>query len=111
MLEAIKQAAMDAIAASNPVAILFGEVTKTNPLEVNVDQRFTLTADFLIVPESLIMYEVDARHNHSYGEGTTGFGLQDKLLIRRGLEVGDKLILIRMQGGQRYLIMDRTVEV
>jgi len=111
MLGVVKQAAMDAIAASNPVTLIFGEVIKADPLEVNVDQRFTLTADFLIVPESLMKYEIDARYDHSYNEGTTGSGLQDKLLIRRGLDAGDKLILLRMQGGQRYLILDRVVKL
>lgn len=110
MLGVIKQAAMAAYEAGGPVAIMFGSVTKTNPLEVNVDQRFTLDADFLIVPESLVKYEIDVKHTHSYSGGTTGEALPDKLLIRRGLEVGDKLIMLRMQGGQRYLILDKVVE-
>ncbi|MCD9026055.1 DUF2577 domain-containing protein [Cohnella silvisoli] len=110
LLDAIKKAGIGAIGAGQPVAILTGTVTKDNPLEVTVDQRFALTADFLIVPESLTKYEIDAKHTHSYGGGTTGQALPDKLLIRRGLETGDKLILLRVQGGNQYLILDRVVE-
>jgi hypothetical protein len=95
MLEAIKRAAKDAIEASNLVAVMLGTVTKTSPLEVNVDQRFTLDADFLIVPETLTPYEVNI-------DGV-------EYIIRRGLEAGDGVILLRMQGGQRYLILDRVV--
>ncbi len=95
MLDAIKQAAMAALAASNPVVIMFGTVTKTNPLEVIVDQRFTLDADFLIQTESIKELKV-----------TVG-GVE--YVIRRGLQEGDQLALLRLQGGQQYLILDRVV--
>lgn len=109
MLNAIRMAALSAMEAGNPVAVMFGTVTKDNPLEVNVDQRFTLDADFLIVPESLTQYEVNLQHNHPTGIGTTGDALTQPIVIRRGLEAGDRVVLLRMQGGQKYLILDRVV--
>lgn len=110
LLDVIKAAGMDAVGASNPVAIMFGEILTVNPLSVQVDQRFTLPSDFLLVPESLTRYEVDLRHNHSYGgSGTTGDGLTEKVVIRPGLQVGDKVLLFRVQGGQRYVILDKVV--
>lgn len=110
MLNAIRKAALSAMEAGSPIALLFGEVIGRNPLEVSVDQRFILDADFLVVPESLTRYEIDIRHTHSYNEGTTGEALSGKLQIRRELEVGDKLVMLRMQGGQKYFIVDRVVE-
>lgn len=95
MLEAIKKAALDAITASNPVNIMFGDVRLLSPLTVNVDQRFNLTADFLIISETLTRYEITI--------GSTQY------VIREGLKVGDKVILLRMQGGQKYLIVDKVV--
>ncbi|MFC5703189.1 DUF2577 domain-containing protein [Cohnella faecalis] len=109
LLNIIKKAGMGAVEAGQPVAVIVGTVANENPLEVTVDQRFVLTADFLIVPESLTEYEIDAKHTHSAAGGTTGAALTEKLLIRRGLEAGDKLILLRVQGGQQYLILDRVV--
>lgn len=88
---------------------MFGTVTKAYPLEVNVDQRFTIDADFLIVPESLTPYEISLQHNHTTDTGTTGDALTQPVVIRRGLQVGDKVVLLRMQGGQKYLILDRVV--
>jgi len=119
LLSTVKQAAMDAVSASNPTAVMFGIVTKDSPLEVIVDQRFTLTAGFLIVPESLIHFELLLHHTHQYtdntGEGsatgTTEPALpQEPVVIRRGLQSGDKVLLLRLQGGQQYLILDRVVE-
>jgi len=111
LLSTFKQAAMDAVAASNPTAVMFGIVTKDSPLEVTVDQRFTLTADFLIVPESLIHFELLLHHIHQYAGGTTEPALpEEPVVVRRGLQNGDKVLLLRVQGGQQYLILDRVVE-
>lgn len=78
----VKKVALDAVRASDPVAVMTGTVTKVNPLEVFVDQRFTLSEDFLIVPEQLAL---------------------------RGLKSGDKLIILRVQGGQQFLLFDKVV--
>ncbi len=109
LLNVIKQAGIHAVEAGNPVAVMFGLVTGTDPLEVNVDQRFTLTADFLILPERLARYEIDLHHSHTYSEGTTGAALTDKIVIRAGLQTGDKVVLVRMQGGQKFMILDKVV--
>ncbi|MBD3917636.1 DUF2577 domain-containing protein [Paenibacillus sp. PR3] len=95
MLDAIRKAAMTAVEASNPVAFLFGIVTQINPLEVNVDQRFTLDADFLVQTEATT--ELRVRIGPA------------EYFIRRPLQVGDQVVLVRLQGGQRYLILDRVV--
>lgn len=95
MLQQIKQAAMDAVAASNPVNVLLGNVKSTNPLMINVDQRFDLDADFLIHTESMTELRVTV--------GGTEY------TVRPGLQVGDKVVLLRVQGGQQYVILDRVV--
>ncbi|GGG81769.1 DUF2577 domain-containing protein [Paenibacillus radicis (ex Gao et al. 2016)] len=109
LLDIIKQAGAAAHASGNPMAVMAGKVLSINPLQVNVDQRFTLTEDFLIVPESLTRFEVDLTHSHSIGSGQTGEALQEKLLIRRGLEAGDAVLLLRVQGGQKFVILDKVV--
>ncbi|WP_240415663.1 DUF2577 domain-containing protein [Paenibacillus periandrae] len=118
ILNIIKQAGSGAVEAGNPVNILFGNVTSSNPLEVNVDQRFTLSEDFLIIPESLTAFTIELNHQHSYqdagagGDGTrsTDTALMEPIVIRRGLEAGDKVLLVRMQGGQQFIVLDRVVQ-
>jgi hypothetical protein len=105
----IKTAGVGAVRAGSPVEITYGVVSNTSPLEVIVDQRFSLDEDFLIVPESLTEYKILVSHTHSYSGGTTGPALTEELFIRRGLEVNDVVILFRMQGGNQYLIFDRVV--
>ncbi len=43
-----------------------------------------------------------ASHNHGYVGRKT-------FLIHNSLIVGDEVILVRMQGGQKYVVMDRVV--
>ncbi|EHQ92131.1 DUF2577 domain-containing protein [Desulfosporosinus youngiae] len=113
LLDVIKAAGIDAVGASNPVNVMFGEILTISPLSVKVDQRFTLPADFLIVPESLTRYEVDLTHSHQYTDDgssrTTATALTTKLIIRPGLKVGDKVLLLRVQGGQKFVILDKVV--
>ncbi|RXI38727.1 hypothetical protein DP129_10940 [Clostridium tetani] len=123
MIEISKKAAIDAINTSKPVNVLYGEIMEisTNTLEKNygeihyfkayidkikikVDQKQILDKDFFIIPESLPRYEVDLKHSH----GSTGTAL-GKLVIREGLKKGDKVLLLRVQGGQQYVILDRVV--
>lgn len=95
LLTTIKQAAVAAVNASNPLTVMFAAITKINPLEVLVDQRFALDADFLVIPESLTEQSI------------TVDGI--KYVIRKGLQLGDKVILLRLAGGQQYVVLDRVV--
>ena len=83
ILRIIKEAGIGAVEAGNPVAVLFGTVTQTNPLAVNVDQRFELPEDFLVRTER----------------------------VASNLHAGDSVILLRVQGGQQYVILDKLAEV
>lgn len=84
MLNTIKQTVLETLEAMKPVAVMIGTITKTNPLEVTIDQKLRPDEDFLIVPEAL---------------------------AQKDLKVGDMVVLIRVQGGQQYLILDRVVRI
>ena len=114
LLDIIKKAGIQGVGAGNPVNVLAGEVKSVNPITVLVDQRFILDADFLVVPESLTKYEIDLKHFHAYPADTisekTATALNNKIVIRPGLAAGNKVLLIRVQGGQKYVIFDKVVE-
>lgn len=113
LLDVIKTAGMDAVGASNPVTVMYGEVITVNPLSVKVDQRFTLPADFLIVPASMTRFEIDLKHVHPYTDNgsvrSTSEALVEKIVILPGLNAGDKVLLLRLQGGQKFIILDKVV--
>jgi len=92
LIDQIKRIVKGYLEAQQATDILFGTVSKDSPLEINVNQKFILPEAFLVVPEHMTRYEIDAK------------------LIRRGLEVGDKVILIRAAGGGQYVVMGRITE-
>ena len=76
LLNVIKQAAMDAVRASKPADVVYGTITSTNPLTVQLDQKTFLTEDFLIITNE----------------------------IRERLKQGP-VVLIQQHGGQRFAIL------
>ena len=74
----VKQAAVEAVQAEKPLELRFGSVLSSSPLTVRVEEKILLTSAFLIVPERLT-----------------------------DLLPGDRVAPLRMQGGGRYLLLDR----
>lgn len=121
ILEYIKRAALEAVGASAPCEIKLGVVGSVKPLGVMLEQRVTLTEKQLILPRRFTDHavrisggnvggfyflsddrsdtdEVKPPHVHALGEM--------EITVHGALEIGDNVILIRQQGGQKYLIFD-----
>lgn len=93
LIETVKKAAVEAIQASNPVAFSFGMVVKENPLTINVDQKMELTEEFLVLTSSVKSYETKINNQ--------------KVVVDNRLKKDEQVILIRMQGGQKFIVLDR----
>lgn len=76
----IKQIAAGVFEAKKPMEVCFGTVQSLSPFKIRLDQKNTLGKEYFIVRA-----------------GVTA----------QSFEVGDTLILLRVQGGQQYLIYDR----
>ena len=79
LLQAIKRAALEAVAAGQPLALCYGQVTSVQPLQIMADQKLPLEAEQLELLSA----------------------------VRGGLQVGERVLLRRWQGGQKYLVLDR----
>lgn len=93
LIETIKKAAIDAVRASNPVVFLFGTVVKENPLTINIEQKMELTEEFFILTNAVKLYETKIN--------------DQKAIIDNSLKKDEQVILARMQGGQRFIVLDR----
>ncbi|MEG2050884.1 MAG: DUF2577 domain-containing protein [Oscillospiraceae bacterium] len=149
----IKQSALEAMSASKPSELLFGMVTSTKPLQINVEQRMTLTSPQLVLTRNVTDFQVSMTMNHETDDsladvdlshdhtltGNTGTGGSDNhthsltantgvggtntlnhkhryagkktFTMHNGLVVGDEVILARMQGGQKFIVLDRVVGI
>lgn len=81
LLAVIKQAAKEAVAQAEPTEVLSGTITKLKPLTVQRDQKMVLTEEFLTVTKEV------------------------KSKLSKG-----KVLLLKVQGGQKYLILGMEAE-
>lgn len=127
LVEKMKRAAINALEAVKPVNVYFGEVVKTGPLEIKVEQKMILGEGQLILTRNVTDYvalatvnwdteEEKETHFHTSPAGVTGnqskkhtHGItgEKQLTIHNGLGIGDAVILIRQQEGQKFIVLDR----
>lgn len=97
-----------------------GIVETVNPLSIRVDQKETLTEEFLILTDLVRDYDVDITVNHttenkSGGSGDAQFESHNhaysgrkRITIHNGLSIGESVILIQQSGGQEFIILSRS---
>lgn len=128
LVRLVKQAAVDAVRASAPVAVCYGAVTGTGPLQITVDQKKILEEAQLILTDNVRDFNVvlstiegesksEGPHyteNESGGAGDAAFALhrhryqgRKKWRVHNALKMGERVILLRCDGGQKYIVLDR----
>ena len=123
LLEIIKQASIEAMEASKPVKVMFGEVKSVKPLMIMVEQKLPLTEEFLILTYAVKDHWRDMTVDHltenaSGGSGDSAYASHNHaykgrkpFLIHNDLMVGEHVLLLSMQGGQKFIVLDRVVTV
>lgn len=130
-------------------AVVFGNVTRVNPLEITLDQKVKLSEAFLTLTNAVKDHVVDITvgwttvednyldekamlHTHdgtpltgNMGKpiaGLTGMTMnfdtthhhdikgRKKIIVHNGLTLGERVILLRVEGGQNYIVLDRVDE-
>lgn len=111
--------ALDAMNNSMPSAILFGTVVSASPLKINIEQKMTLDSSDLVLTSLVSTFNVDMSMEHrtestSGGSGEASFASHNheykgkkKFTVHLGLSKGEKVILLRVQGGQKFIVLDR----
>ncbi|MEA5084346.1 MAG: DUF2577 domain-containing protein [Lachnospiraceae bacterium] len=126
LLQIIKQAAAEQNEASKPVAVMMGKVVSVLPLKIQIDQKLTLSESALILTKSVIDYSVSMTVNHSTESHTHAHNYIDDsstrttefnthshaytgtkvFAVHNKLKVGDSVVLLRVQGGQKFIVLD-----
>ena len=116
LVRAVKQAAVEAVNASGPMALCFGTVTAAAPLKIQVDQKKTLTEAQLILTNNVRDYTVEMTVDHqtestSGGSGDASFAShlhaykgRKSFRVHLALKAGEKVILLRCDGGQKFIV-------
>ena len=123
LVETLKRAAVEAIEAKKPVNVYFGEVVSVAPLKINVEQKMVLGEKQLILSRNVTNFKTSITggniKNYYYTGSTTDSGTAPvspshvhavgkiEITVHNGLVVGDEVILIRQQEGQKFIVLDR----
>lgn len=123
LVKLLKKTALDAVLASKPCNVMYGKVTSTSPLKINVEQKMELGAAQLVLTRNVTDYECDVQfsikteklnHNHTGVHGPTStvtlqyeIKNKKKMKVFNALKEGDSVLLIREQGGQKFIVVDR----
>lgn len=128
LVRLVKQAAMEAVRADAPMGQCYGVVISTSPLKIQVDQKKTLEAPQLILTDNVRDYNVvlstiegegksQGPHYTELESGGGGYAEfashrhryqgRKKWRVHNALQVGEKVILLRCDGGQKYIVLDR----
>lgn len=112
IVESVKQIAAGVMNAAQPSGVYIGTVTSASPLRILVDEmteelgaaQLSLTS---LVSDITVDMTVDHAtedaqdHRHAY-KGTKTF------TVHLGLQPGERVILLRNQGGQKFFVLDRV---
>lgn len=100
LIRLIKQAALDAVNASKPSGVYFGKVISVSPLKIQIEQKLILGVAQLVLTRNVTDYTVetttDGEQLHSH-----------RVTVHNALQVGEKVVLYRLQGGQKFIVADR----
>lgn len=128
LVRLVKQAAVDAVLAQTPVGVCYGTVVSAAPLKIQVDQKQVLGTAQLILTDAVRDYTVSmtvdhrtevVSHGHAVTDTYTGGGSaipmehdhpyrgQKEFLIHNALKTGENVILLRCDGGQKYIVLGR----
>ena len=112
LVKAMKKAGVEATSAGGPVTVCFGKVTGTSPLQILVDQKMTLGSAQLVLTRNVTDYEVSVTidwKTEKTQEHEHALSGEKKMTIHNSLVKGDDVVLLRQQGGQKYIVIDRVV--
>lgn len=105
--------------------VYIGEVVNINPLEIRLNAQNILPKKYLILTNAVKDHEVDITvswttvdNTHKHGNGNGGSPTDDathnhtvkgkkKIMVHNGLTKDEKVLLLRVQGGQNYVVFDR----
>lgn len=78
--------------------LVFGRVTSTSPLKIQIDNRFEVTSKFLVlsrmVKDLTITISIDGKRGSAQ--------------VFRNLQVGDRVRMLRISNGKKYYVLERS---
>lgn len=103
LCEVIQRIVQENIEAQKPTDIAAGTVVSTSPLKISVSVELPpLSEDDLILTEAVKAWDETVIIEYS------GSIPQTATIHHNGLNIGDKVVMIRVSKGQRFIVLSRA---
>ena len=121
LLVAVRQACISMMQTMQLSTFVYGTVMSVAPLKIQVEQKIILTKAQLVLTRNVTDFETEVTvdwttENKSGGSGDSTFSSHNhavkgkkKITVHNALQVGEKVVLLKQHGGQKYLVLDRAV--
>lgn len=122
LAETMKKIAKQTNEAGSPATIMFGVVTSASPLTIRVDNRFDITDEAIIVTKEFKAGFCPTHYHTGFAGGPATENAEGHTHALKsnyqtntdaaseyyyGLKAGEKVVLLRNQGGQQFLVLGR----
>lgn len=77
--------------------LTYGTVIKASPLQIQLSDKITLTAPFLILGRNVVDHK----------ESIILDGTTKEITIKQALKADDKVAMLRLDGGQQFYILEK----
>lgn len=123
LVGALAELANATVQAGVPSDIVIGEVISIGPLRIQLESKLIVDAPFIVLTKNTSDWTMEMTVDHhtenaSGGAGEAAFASHNhgykgrkKYLVHNGLSIGDKVLLLRESGGQRFIALDRVHNV
>ena len=117
----IKTAVDSYLNSKKPTEFCYGEVISEQPIEIKVDSKLILKAPHLIFTRNVLDHEQEwiggisspgleprpLSNVSRYPEWDFPHAITSRQKMINRLEVGDRVLLLRVLAGQKYVVLDR----
>lgn len=127
LIQALQMVMQKNYQAMQPTDLVIGTVTGISPLEITSNTAMApLRAPVLYLTENVIEKKIPVlQHTHTVPDGNTGTALESVacvengqalpveggyIILNRALQVGDKVLMMKVQKGQKFVVLSRVFE-
>lgn len=119
IVNTIKEIASTVILNGEPMEVIVGEVVSVSPLAIKIDPKLTVPEENIILTKNTREWTMEMSVDHVTENRAGGGGMAEfashnhdyvgrkKYLVHNQLVMGDKVIMLKETGGQRYIALDR----
>lgn len=108
LVKLIQGIVLETVKASSPMDVRYATVKSLSPLTIVLQNNLLeVKSPVVSMCESLTEKKITVKWHDTTDSGVDNF--EDDYVVRDGIAVGDKVVTLRFNSGQHYLIIDKVV--